>query len=97
MAIFTIASSAKHPKGVTILLYQQALVRGHLWQSWEVTADLAGGIGVQGSQAAAQPADPLAAIGSALAQAAFGGGLSQPAAANVASLQQNSAPNQHFG
>ena len=58
MAKFTIATSAKHPKGVTILLYQQALVRGHLWQSWEVTADLAGGIGVQGSQAAAQPADP---------------------------------------
>lgn len=47
---------------------------------------------LQGTQ---QSSDPLAAIGSALAQAAFGGGLNQPAA-NTATLQAKNVLGRKF-
>ncbi|BDA41117.1 hypothetical protein COCOBI_01-7720 [Coccomyxa sp. Obi] len=47
------------------------------------------------SQGAQQSSDPLSAIGSALAQAAFGGGLNQPAA-NTATLQAKNALGRKF-
>jgi hypothetical protein len=40
-----------------------------------------------GAASSTTGSDPLQAIGSALAQAAFGGGLNQPAAGNTATLQ----------